>query len=179
MSEFQIKAIQNFKNEVQALFFKNNPSKYSSQLLENVSSSTPQTISDKRLDNKSTPIKNSDNTFDDNHQETHLLTEQGNSLTPIIKQSDQIQAEEDNENSSIEKIAKSNTTVTNSILINGKRYYRKFIFSLRPKIVFKVSKKKILNLFKLCVKVIDTSEEKVKQIDTFQSTLMSINFPTA
>ena len=73
MSEFQIKAIQNFKNEVQALFFKNNPSKYSSQLLENVSSSTPQTISDKRLDNKSTPIKNSDNTFDDNHQETHLL----------------------------------------------------------------------------------------------------------
>ena len=142
MSEFQIKAIQNFKNEVQALFFKNNPSKYSSQLLENVSSSTPQTISDKRIDNKSTPIKNSDNTFDDNHQETHLLTEQGNSLTPIIKQSDQIQAEEDNENSSIEKIAKSNTTVTNSILINGKRYYRKFIFSLRPKIVFKVSKKR-------------------------------------
>ena len=69
--------------------------------------------------------------------------------------------------------------MTNSILINGKRYYRKFIFSLRPKIVFKVSKKKILNLFKLCVKVIDTSEEKVKQIDTFQSTLMSINFPTA
>ena len=46
-------------------------------------------------------------------------------------------------------------------------------------LVVKKTWEKILNLFKLCVKVIDTSEEKVKQIDTFQSTLMSINFTTA
>lgn len=126
LSDLQLKTIEHLKDEVQALLSKNSAlSKYSGNAPENIGALTPQINSDNELDKKSHHLKNNDN------QKINCQNEQVECVSrENIKEIYPAPLEDD---LALSNNKLKNVPVSNSILVNGKRYYREFIFILSLK----------------------------------------------
>lgn len=126
LSDLQLKTIENLKEEVQALLSNSSAlSKYSGHELEKIGALTLQINSDNEFDKKSHHLKNN------NNQKNNCRNEQVDSVSQEnIKEINPAPLEDD---LPLSNNKLKNAPVSNSILVNGKRYYREFIFSFQSK----------------------------------------------